>query len=824
ARKRRAMLKAVPHLVRCANCQARALTFYRLYCQGGTGGSSGGGGRRPKGFDKFFDKAKQSGAAAKQPPAAEGEKPPPKSAQSASSSKSSSKPPPPPPPKKPSMSGSPPEGFDEFKRQLNEQWSKFFSSGSAGGGSGGGGGGGDGSDLLRSAMMLVGAAGLVGLVYALNYAGQFKEITWKEFVNDYLSKGLVGQLEVVNREWVRVVPTEASPDGLVRWFALGSVESFEKSLRAAEDWQQVPPEQRISVVYKNNSTSQSSAMSTLSTGFFMLLSAWFAMRILSGMRGGTGGFRSGKQGGGMSRFSPFGSFTQSTVKLVEKDQIKVGFKDVAGCDEAKTEIIEFVNFLRRPEQYRALGAKIPRGAILKGPPGTGKTLLAKATAGEANVPFLSVSGSEFQEMFVGVGPSRVRDMFATARRKAPCILFIDEIDAIGRKRSGRSFGGSSEQENTLNQLLVEMDGFDTKANVVVLAATNRIDVLDPALLRPGRFDRQVYVELPDIKGRAAIFRVHQKPLKLDDGLDTKDLSQKLAARTPGFSGADIANVCNEAALIAARDCNQAIYWKHFEAAIDRVIAGLEKKTQVLSPEEKRTVSVHEAGHAVAGWFLEHCYPLLKVSIIPRGKALGYAQYQPRDVYLMTPEMMHQQMVMTMGGRAAEQVFFNKFSNGAQDDLQKVTKSAYTQVAQLGFSDKLGHLSYSQEQEGFQKPFSEATAALIDEEVKLLISRAWQDAVALLTEKRAQVQAVADRLLERESIDKEDLIQLLGERPFVEKVTYEELTAGTGADGELELPEGLKDWNKPVEEPADKEQRADSPPPPTRPSVNGGGGS
>ncbi|KAK6029414.1 ATP-dependent metallopeptidase HflB, partial [Ostertagia ostertagi] len=358
---------------------------------------------------------------------------------------------------------------------------------------------------------------------------------------------------------------------------------------------------------------------------------------------------------------------------------QVAFKDVAGCEEAKIEIMEFVNFLKNPQQYKDLGAKIPKGAILTGPPGTGKTLLAKATAGEANVPFITVSGSEFLEMFVGVGPARVRDMFAMARKNSPCILFIDEIDAVGRKRGGKGgMGGHSEQENTLNQLLVEMDGFSTdESSVIVIAATNRVDILDSALLRPGRFDRQIYVPVPDIKGRASIFRVHLGPLKTS--LDKVQLSRRLAAHTPGFSGADISNVCNEAALIAARDASEEISQKNFEQAIERVVAGMEKKSQVLQPEEKRTVAYHEAGHAVAGWFLEHADPLLKVSIIPRGKGLGYAQYLPKEQYLYSKEQLLDRMCMTMGGRVSEEIFFGRITTGAQDDLQKVTQMAYAQV-------------------------------------------------------------------------------------------------------------------------------------------------
>jgi AFG3 family protein len=396
--------------------------------------------------------------------------------------------------------------------------------------------------------------------------------------------------------------------------------------------------------------------------------------------------------------------------------------------------MEFVNFLKNPQRYVDLGAKIPKGALLTGPPGTGKTLLAKATAGEAGVAFITVSGSEFLEMFVGVGPSRVRDMFAMARKNAPCILFIDEIDAIGRKRGGRNIGGQSEQENTLNQLLVEMDGFSTQSNVIVMAATNRVDILDPALLRPGRFDRQVYVGLPDIKGRASVFKVHLKNLKTN--LDKDDLARKLSALTPGFSGADISNVCNEAALIAARDASTSIVLKNFEAAIERVIAGMEKKSQVLQPEEKKVVAYHEAGHAVAGWFLEHADPLLKVSIIPRGKGLGYAQYLPKDAFLFTKEQLFDRMCMTLGGRVSELIFFKKLSTGAQDDLRKITESAYSQIVKFGMSEKVGNLSFDTPQPGemvLDKPYSEQTAQLIDEEVRELIKTAFDRTMQLLNE-------------------------------------------------------------------------------------------
>jgi len=377
------------------------------------------------------------------------------------------------------------------------------------------------------------------------------------------------------------------------------------------------------------------------------------------------------------------------------------------------------------------------------------------------------------------------------------VVFIDEIDAIGRKRGGRNFGGQSEQENTLNQLLVEMDGFSSQQNVIVMAATNRVDVLDPALLRPGRFDRQIYVGLPDIKGRSSVFKVHLKPLK--SLLDKDEVSRKLAALTPGFSGADIANVCNEAALIAARELGDSITLKHFESAIERVIAGMEKKTQVLQPEEKKTVAFHEAGHAVAGWFLQYAEPLLKVSIIPRGKGLGYAQYLPRDAFLFTQEQLMDRICMTLGGRISEIIFFNKISTGAQDDLRKVTQLAYAQVVHYGMSEKVGNVSFEMPQPGemsFDKPYSEQTAQMIDEEVRKIIDNAFNRTFKLLTDNKSNIEKIALRLLEREVLNREDMIELLGPRPFKEKTTYEEFVEGTGSSEEdLTLPKGLKDWNK-----------------------------
>ncbi|KAB5535463.1 hypothetical protein PHYPO_G00117930 [Pangasianodon hypophthalmus] len=614
-----------------------------------------------------------------------------------------------------------------------------------------------------------------------------KEVTWKDFVNGYLAKGVVDRLEVVNKRFVKVVfsPGKAEANGKYVWFNIGSVDTFERNLETAQMELGIEGENRLPVVYSTESDG-SFLLSMLPTALII----GFLLFMLR--RGPAGAGRPGRGMGGLF------SVSETTAKVL-RDEIDVKFKDVAGCEEAKLEIMEFVNFLKNPKQYQDLGAKIPKGAILTGPPGTGKTLLAKATAGEANVPFITVNGSEFLEMFVGVGPARVRDLFVLARKNAPCILFIDEIDAVGRKRGRGSFGGQSEQENTLNQLLVEMDGFNTATNVVVLAGTNRPDILDPALLRPGRFDRQIYIGPPDIKGRASIFKVHLRPLKLDAELDKENLARKMAALTPGFSGADIANVCNEAALIAARHLSDAITQKHFEQAIERVIGGLEKKTQVLQPEEKKTVAYHEAGHAVAGWYLEHADPLLKVSIIPRGKGLGYAQYLPKEQYLYTKEQLLDRMCMTLGGRIAEEIFFGRITTGAQDDLRKVTQSAYAQIVQFGMNEKVGQVSFDLPRQGdlvLEKPYSEATARLIDSEVRDLINNAYERTKKLLTEKKDDVEKVALRLLEKEVLDKSDMVELLGRRPFAEKSTYEEFVEGTGGlDEDTSLPEGLKDWNK-----------------------------
>ena len=481
-----------------------------------------------------------------------------------------------------------------------------------------------------------------------------------------------------------------------------------------------------------------------------------------------------KMGGPSGGGGPGGIFNigKSKATLFEKGtRVNINFGDVAGLDEAKVEVMEIVDFLKNPKKYTALGGKIPKGALLVGPPGTGKTLLAKAMAGEAQVPFFSLSGSDFVEMFVGVGASRVRDLFKQAREKAPCIIFIDEIDAIGRARGRNAIMSNDERENTLNQLLVEMDGFGTDIGIIILAATNRPDVLDTALLRPGRFDRQISIDRPDVKGREAIFKVHLKPIKISETLDI----HKLAEQTPGFAGADIANVCNEAALIAARKNKNAVDMSDFQDAIDRVIGGLEKRNKIILPEEKEIIAYHEAGHAICGWFLEHAYPLLKVTIVPRGTAaLGYAQYTPREQYLYNTDQLFDQICMTLGGRAAEEIIFGKISTGASNDLQQITKMAYSMVTVYGMNEKIGNISYYDPtaDNTFTKPFSEETGKMIDEEVRSLVESAYIRTKNLLTDKKQQVEILAKQLLDKEVLFQSDVEALIGKRPYEEKKLLE----------------------------------------------------
>ncbi|KAG0681408.1 AAA ATPase afg3 [Pichia californica] len=601
---------------------------------------------------------------------------------------------------------------------------------------------------------------LFSLLSALGSSEITHSLTFQEFLTRYLEKGLVQKIEVINNSIVRAELISTQNPRYVT-FTIGSVAFFEREIDQVQEKLDIPLNERIPVTYERRSSIFSYLIPFIPT-LILIGGTLYILNTIRKKRG-TGG-----SGGPFDQIMNVG---KSKAKLFNQEtDIKVQFKDVAGCDEAKEEIMEFVSFLKNPKRYEKLGAKIPRGAILSGPPGTGKTLLAKATAGEAGVPFLSVSGSEFVEMFVGVGASRVRDLFKTARKMAPCIIFIDEIDAIGGSREKNSMRSNDEKEATLNQLLVEMDGFDSTDHVVVLAGTNRPDMLDKALMRPGRFDRHIVLDKPDLEGRKAIYKVHLRPLKLSHPV-TDVFAGKLAALTPGFSGADIANCCNEAALIAARHDADAIELKHFEAAIERVIVGLEQRGRVLSPEEKKTVAYHEAGHAICGWYLKYADPLLKVSIIPRGQAaLGYAQYLPDDQYLTSQEQFQHRMIMALGGRVSEELNFDDITTGAADDLQKVTRMANAMVLKLGMSKKLGTIVFEPKDTNMQvhKPYSEETWENIDSEVHKIIDDAHTRCKKLLSEKIDEVKKVAEELLTKEVLTREDMIRLVGPRPFEEK--------------------------------------------------------
>ena len=553
---------------------------------------------------------------------------------------------------------------------------------------------------------------------------------------------------------------------------VSSIESFEK--RYDDLISSLGRENSNEIEYLTESrTDIYSFLQTWGFTILILIGFWFLLRRMS-TGGGPGGqiFNIGK----------------SKASLFDKEsKIKLSFKDVAGLEEAKEEVKEIVEFLKNPKKFTKLGGKIPKGALLVGSPGTGKTLLAKAVAGEANVPFYSLSGSDFVEMFVGVGAARVRDLFKKAKEKAPCIVFIDEIDAIGRSRGrGQMPGSNDERENTLNSLLVEMDGFSTDSGVIILAATNRPDVLDSALLRPGRFDRQISIDKPDLKGREEIFKVHVRSLRLSDDVNIKNL----AAQTPGFAGAEIANVCNESALIAARKNKNSIEMVDFQDAIDRVIGGLEKKNKIISPEEKKIVAFHEAGHAVAGWYLEHADPLVKVSIVPRGiAALGYAQYLPKEQYLYQTDQLLDEMCMALGGRAAEEIIFGKISTGALSDLERITKMAYSIVSMYGMNKNIGNVSFydsKQSDYNFTKPYSDSTAEKIDSEVKRIVDNAYNRTKKLLIEKRKQLEKIANKLLEKEILFQTDLEELIGKRPFESKET--ELVETTKKDDKTDEKE------------------------------------
>ncbi len=612
--------------------------------------------------------------------------------------------------------------------------------------------------------------GIIAVVFLIlsfpnMWSGEVKNLDWGE-IKEMLINQDVEKIIVINKEEAEIylkkdklndarykdkLPNGSSEFGPQFTYTIGSYDSFKEDVEKAQEGIENP-------IYLKNETRHNWSGEVLGyiLPLLILVVVWIViMRMMS--RGGAGG-------------GQIFSIGKSKAQLYDKEAaVNVNFDDVAGLEEAKVEVMEIVDFLKTPDKYTNLGGKIPKGALLVGPPGTGKTLLAKAVAGEAQVPFFSISGSDFVEMFVGVGASRVRDLFKQAKEKAPCIIFIDEIDAIGRARGKNSMtGANDERENTLNQLLTEMDGFQSNTGVIILAATNRAEILDRALLRAGRFDRQIHVELPDLEERKAIFKVHMKPLKNSDKVEVPFL----AKQTPGFSGADIANVCNESALIAARNNKKIIEKQDFLDAIDRIIGGLEKKNKIISAYEKKIIAYHEAGHAAISWLTEHAHPLVKVTIVPRGKALGAAWYLPEERQITTFDQMFDELTATMGGRASEFVNFGKISTGALNDLEKVSKQAFNMVVYFGLNDKIGNVSYydstGQQEYSFVKPYSEKTAQLIDEEVSVLIEKAYNRAIKIIKDNKEKVEKLAKVLLEKEVIFREDLIKIFGERPYEER--------------------------------------------------------
>lgn len=642
---------------------------------------------------------------------------------------------------------------------------------------------------------------IIALVFGFLYfssedGSASKEITYTEF-KEMVSKGYASKIIAYDDNTVDMF---IKPENIVDVFGkdankvgrspsvnvkIGSMEALDKFLDEEQDSGNFTG----SISYEKQTNYFGMIFWNIAP-FLLLIGIWmFAMRRMSG---------GGGPGGAGSVFS----VGKSKAQLFEKGANRITFKDVAGQAAAKQEVEEIVEFLKQPQKYTELGGKIPKGALLVGPPGTGKTLLAKAVAGEADVPFFSISGSDFVEMFVGVGASRVRDLFRQAKEKSPCIIFIDEIDAVGRARGKNpSMGGNDERENTLNQLLTEMDGFGSNSGVIILAATNRVDILDKALLRAGRFDRQIYVDLPDLNERKEVFGVHLRPLKLDNTVDV-DL---LARQTPGFSGADIANVCNEAALIAARHSKPSVGKDDFLAAIDRIVGGLEKKTKVMTAAEKRSIALHEAGHATISWFLEHANPLIKVTIVPRGRALGAAWYLPEERQITTKEQMLDEMCATLGGRAAEEVFIGHISTGAMNDLERVTKQAYGMIAYAGMSDKLPNLCYySNDEYSFNKPYSEHTAELIDQEVQKMINEQYARAKALLQEHKEGHNQLAQLLIDREVIFAEDVEKIFGKRPWASR--SEEIMAAE--EKALPAPEKTEEAAT-ASEPETKEQTENS---------------
>ena len=633
---------------------------------------------------------------------------------------------------------------------------------------------------------------LIFVIWVLGLGDKPKLTNMNEFEKTMLATHDVEKIEIVNRERVEITIKKDKLNqekykavshkpfgngynpGPHYYMPIGDVGNFESKLEAIQ--KDFPENERIQPEYNNNDRSILEVLFWNLLPFIIIAVIWiFIMRRMGGGGAGSQIFNIGK----------------SKAQLFDKDlNVKVTFNDVAGLEEAKVEVMEIVDLLKNPKKYTQLGGKIPRGALLVGPPGTGKTLLAKAVAGEAQVPFFSLSGSDFVEMFVGVGASRVRDLFRQAKEKAPSIIFIDEIDAIGRARGkAPSFSANDERESTLNQLLTEMDGFGSNTGVIILAATNRADILDRALLRPGRFDRQIYVELPDLTGREEIFKVHTKTLKIDHTVDIKFL----ARQTPGFSGADIANLCNEAALIAARKNKTAIGKDDFLSAVDRIIGGLEKKNKIITKHEKSVIAYHESGHATVSWLLEHAHPLVKVTIVPRGNSLGAAWYLPEERQLTNKEQIFDEICAALGGRAAEEVIFGTISTGALSDLEKITKQAYASVSIFGLNERIGNISYydssGQQDYSFSKPYSEKTAEIIDEEVKKLIDLAYQRTKKLLVDNKEKLDKLAHRLLEKEVIFKEDLEEIFGHRPWgeSEKATFNSFITDGEPEPEKTVP-------------------------------------
>jgi AFG3 family protein len=607
------------------------------------------------------------------------------------------------------------------------------------------------------------------------------EITIQEMMREYLMKGYVDKIQIINKSTAKVhlrgdAPGVSSQGGQrTLTIQLGTPEAFEQKLEHMQNELGLSPVDHVAIQYVNETDLWQELLPHLPSLLF-LIPLLLAARAMSSGMGGPGG----PTGPGGRNIFSIGKAFPAGQKDVKS---KVKFHDVAGLDQAKKEVVEFVDFLKNPGKYEQLGARVPKGGLLVGPPGTGKTLLAKAVAGEADCPFYSMSGSDFSEMCVGVGPSRVRDLFQQARASAPSIIFIDEIDAVGRKRGKGGFsGGNDERENTLNQMLVEMDGFSSGTGVVVLAGTNRADVLDPALLRPGRFDRQIAIDKPDLNEREQIFKVHLKPVNLSTSLDSDSVARRMAALCPGFAGADIANICNEAAIFAARRSADAIEMQDFERACERVMGGLPKENSLMSKNERKTIALHECGHAIAGWFLEHSDPLLKVSIVPRSSgALGFAQYLPADISLFTKEAILDKIAVALGGRAAEELFVGKITTGASDDLNKVTQMAYSLVSVYGMNQEIGLLSYQQNNSGeqFYKPYSEETGQKIDNEARAIVEEQYERVKALLKEKTDLLKALAGKLEEKETLVYAELLEVLGERPYGIAEQYKSFVTASG---------------------------------------------